>query len=294
MIPYAVNAPMWSDGAQTRRWIALPGLSRIRFDATGAWSFPTGTVFVKHFDLPQIDLPARRVETRLLYVDRDGEGYGATYRWNTEQNDAELLSEGSSEIIEVQTKSTKLRVLWSYPSRKDCLRCHTRNAGFVLGANTRQLNCKFFYTETQTLDEQLRAWSHVGLFENPPAEHKLHELPKLADIKNNSMSLETRVRSYLDANCAHCHQPGGARGVFDARYHVPLNRQGLVEGKLITADFGLRDARVVAPGSIEKSIFYLRMDRRHDPFAMPPLATNEVDRDALEVIANWIEGLTKP
>src|SRR5262249_35586670 len=46
IVPYAVNAPLWSDGAAKRRWIVLPGDSRIDFAPTGEWKFPTGTVFV--------------------------------------------------------------------------------------------------------------------------------------------------------------------------------------------------------------------------------------------------------
>ena len=51
VIEYEVNAPLWSDGAAKRRWIALPGTSTIAFDPTEAWSFPAGTVLVKHFEI---------------------------------------------------------------------------------------------------------------------------------------------------------------------------------------------------------------------------------------------------
>ena len=51
LIPYDVNAPLWSDGADKRRWLALPNVARIGFDAADAWSFPRGTVLVKHFEI---------------------------------------------------------------------------------------------------------------------------------------------------------------------------------------------------------------------------------------------------
>ena len=50
-IPYDVNTPLWSDGAIKSRWIAVPQNERIGFSPTGAWSFPAGTVFMKHFDM---------------------------------------------------------------------------------------------------------------------------------------------------------------------------------------------------------------------------------------------------
>src|SRR5205823_3838257 len=74
IIPFDVNAPLWSDGASKKRWIALPNngspydaSETITFATAGPWQFPAGTVFIKHFELP-IDArnPAlvRRLETR--------------------------------------------------------------------------------------------------------------------------------------------------------------------------------------------------------------------------------------
>jgi mono/diheme cytochrome c family protein len=161
----------------------------------------------------------------------------------------------------------------------------------VLGVNTRQLNRDIHYLETGAADNQLRAWRHAALFENAPPERSLASLPKLAAVDDASAPLEHRVRSYLDANCAQCHRPGGARGGFDARFEVPLSRQGLIGEKLVAADVGVPNAAVVEPGSLERSMIYLRMNRRRDVFNMPPLASNHVDHDALAVIAEWIQSL---
>ena len=38
-------------------------------------------------------------------------------------------------------------------------------------------------------------------------------------------------------------------------------------------------------------MIYLRMSRRRDVFNMPPLASHEVDAEALAVLKEWIEGL---
>jgi ankyrin repeat protein len=50
-IAYDVNSPLWSDGAQKRRWVAVPKGEQIKFAPAGQWQFPDGTVFIKHFDL---------------------------------------------------------------------------------------------------------------------------------------------------------------------------------------------------------------------------------------------------
>jgi uncharacterized repeat protein (TIGR03806 family) len=277
LVPYEVNSPLWSDGAAKKRWLALPGEGRIGFTARGAWRFPAGTVLVKHFGL------GKRLETRLLVVGEDGLGYGATYKWRADGKDADLLRDALTEALPGKKN-------WYYPSRGDCLVCHTRAAGFVLGVNARQLNGPFTYPGG-VKDNQLRAWSHARLFDRAVPDRDLPRLPRLAALSDKSASLEQRVRSYLDANCAQCHRPGGSPGQFDARFEVPLARQKLLGGELVAADLGVSGARVVKPGDPEKSMLYLRMKRRRDVFNMPPLASNAVDEEALAVVGAWIRGL---
>src|SRR6266436_6233800 len=89
LIPYDLNVPFWSDGAAKSRWVCLPtgasgGKPPIKFRAEGAWIFPNGTVFVKHFELATNEArPAqtRRLETRLLICDSTGGVFGLAYKW---------------------------------------------------------------------------------------------------------------------------------------------------------------------------------------------------------------------
>jgi uncharacterized repeat protein (TIGR03806 family) len=290
LMPYGVQSPLWSDGAAKRRWVALPGDAAVGFAATGEWTFPAGTVFVKHFELGE-GTATRRLETRLLVVGGKRTGYGVTYRWRPDGTEAELLSEGLTEEVSLSSPAGPRAVTWTYPGRGDCLTCHTANAGFVLGAKTRQLNGPFAYPQTGVTDNQLRAWRRAGLFRNPPAEGEIPRLSRLAPLDDKSASLEHRVRSYLDANCAHCHRPGGARGLFDARFDTPLPRQNLVGGPLAAADLGVAGAKLVTPGDPERSMAYQRMSRRRDLFNMPPLASRQVDAEATALLAEWIRGL---
>ena len=102
------------------------------------------------------------------------------------------------------------------------------------------------------------------------------------------------MRSYLDANCAQCHRPGGARPEFDACFDTPLAEQKLIGGRLIGADLGIPGGKVVAPGDLQTSVLYQRISRRRDVFDMPPLATHVADEQALTVLAEWIAGLRAP
>src|SRR5205807_5032218 len=80
LVPYEVNSPLWSDGADKERFMALPGKETIGFTEQGPWQLPERTVLVKTFAL---DTPAgkRRIETRFLTL-QEGEWYGYSYAWN--------------------------------------------------------------------------------------------------------------------------------------------------------------------------------------------------------------------
>jgi uncharacterized repeat protein (TIGR03806 family) len=292
LVPYEVNAPLWSDGAAKRRWVA-PGRGPVGFAAAGEWTFPAGTVFVKHFELPADDTDLRvlrRLETRLLVVDGTGNGYGVTYKWRPDNKDADLLADGREETIRIKTAAGGRTQTWAYPSPADCLTCHTPAAGFVLGVKTRQLNRAFIYP-TGITDNQLRTWNYLGLFDKVLDEGRLAALPKLADVRDRSASLEARARSYLDANCAGCHRPGTLiRAAFDARYDTPLAKQGLLNAPTVSDSLGVDRPCVVAPGEPDRSLLFLRM-ARDDRSRMPPLATHVHDRAALEVLGQWIRQL---
>jgi len=295
LIPYDLNVPFWSDAATKSRWIAVPnqnGLSqKINFSATGEWQFPPGTVFVKHFELPIDDTRAdvhRRLETRLLVLDSTGGVYGVTYKWRPDNSDAELLTTNLLETTPIHTASGNRTQSWYFPSREDCRTCHTRLAGAVLGAKTRQMNRDFAYP-SGVIDNQLRAWNHIGLFDPPLDESAPPNFPKLAKSDDTSRSLEGRARSYLDANCSHCHRPNGTVASFDARYDTPLAEQNLIKGPVLI-DEGIDNASIIAPNDIWRSIALVRM-RTLEGFKMPPLAHQVLDRNGIDLIERWVQSV---
>jgi uncharacterized repeat protein (TIGR03806 family) len=300
LVPYDLNAPFWSDGASKLRWISVPREAdspgeKIAFAPTGEWEFPNGTVFVKHFELATDETKPtlkRRLETRLLVRDGTGGVYGVTYKWRPDNSDAELLQTNLSEAIPIKTMAGWRTQTWYYPSRADCRTCHTTNAGGVLGVKTRQMNRGFAYPKTGVTDNQLRAWNHIGMFEPKIDETAIIGYARLARTDDKSAPLEQRARSYLDSNCSQCHRPGGVVSYLDARYDTPLAGQNLVDAAVVI-DQGIDGARAIAPNDLWRSIVFMRVNTL-EPLKMPPLAHETLDRDAVEMLREWIRSLPGP
>ena len=171
----------------------------------------------------------RRIETRFLVRDTTATGvYGVTYRWDDLQTNAWLVPEqGMEDMFTIQEEHNMTRSqAWRYPSRSQCLACHTAPAGRALGFNTSQLNRDC--VSEGTVDNQIRALNNSGYFLN--AISNINQLPRLAAAADESVSVEYRVRSYLMANCAHCHQPGGsatllAQHLFKLQFRAHLPHQ---------------------------------------------------------------------
>lgn len=299
--PYRVNVPLWSDGAKKQRWIILPGdgtdpdpaTDKVQFSPTGDWKFPPGSIFVKQFDLPTNDSDPsmlRRIETRILVRDDVGGVYGFTYKWNADQSDAELLENGLVENIAIQTPSGMRSQTWQFPSQQSCLFCHTKKAGYVLGINSRQLNCEMTYTNSGVTANQLTEWNRAEFFTEQIAENDLIECPKLIAMDDEETELELRVRSYLDVNCGSCHRPGGVRADFDARFGTPLNQQKLIGGKSNTAI--IAGSMIVKPGDPANSMLVHRM--LHGEKRMPDIGVLRRDVDAISAICEWIDSLPRP
>jgi mono/diheme cytochrome c family protein len=209
---------------------------------------------------------------------------GVTYRWDDTQTNATLVPEdGLDEALAISDDGVIRTQVWHYPSRAECLACHTPEGGLALGFNTPQLNRQFHYPGGTT--NQLQALAAAGyLTREPPAPQTL---PALARSDSTNHSVSFRVRSYLAANCAQCHQPsGGALGFWDARFDVPGDLSKVV-GVQLRDDRGQPGNAVVTPGSLERSELLRRISFR-GPGQMPPIASTEVDHQAVTLLSTWI------
>lgn len=291
-IPYEVNLPFWSDGVAKQRWIRLPqsadgSRQRIVFHDDAPWEFPAGTVFVKHFAVSEQNTNGDQDETRILVTDLEGGVYGLSYRWNVERSDAFLVQQAQSvDIRDADGQSTAHRGSWYYPSPADCLVCHTRQSGSVLGVNTRQLNRSITVASGESRN-QLDFWKALEMFVAGTGPRDVSELPRHAAVEESEVPLVERVRSYLAVNCSQCHQPGSMIAAsIDARPTTPLAEQGLLYGKMHKklGDF----LHMVTPGSPRKSLLLHRLSSERSGIRMPPFTVSCVDQAAVAMISEWI------
>ena len=161
LIPYSVNVQGWADGAHVERFMALPDDSRIG-------NLTNGTVLVQTLSLErEAENPKslERIETRLL-TRQDGEWVGYSYRWNDNQTDATLVGAKGDEkefvIKDDRLPGGSRRQTWRFPSRAECMTCHSRAANFVLGVTELQLTKVHDYGGVR--DNQLRTLQHIGVF----------------------------------------------------------------------------------------------------------------------------------
>ncbi|HYG76416.1 MAG TPA: PQQ-dependent sugar dehydrogenase, partial [Planctomycetota bacterium] len=167
-VPYSVNAQLWSDGAHKERFFLMPGAdSKIDYTGDRGFEFPEGAVLVKSFGLEREHGNPKSlqwIETRLL-TKTLGKWVGYSYEWNAEQTDAVLVAkEGVDREFSIRDASAAggvRRLPWHYPSRTECMVCHSRAFNFVLGVSEGQINKLHDYGGV--VDNQLRTLEHLGM-----------------------------------------------------------------------------------------------------------------------------------
>src|SRR6185295_15823284 len=276
LIPYAPNAPFFSDNASKARWLALPDNQQITVGSDGDFDFPNNSVLVKNFSLG-----GQPVETRLFMRHTDGSWAGYTYEWNAQHTDATRVIGGKTVQVNGQT--------WEFPSESQCLQCHNLAAGRTLGLEIGQLNGDLLYPVTGRTANQLTTLNFIDTLTPaltlPPAQLAL--IPDPA----GSAPLGQRARAYLHSNCSYCHRPGGnAQGDMDLRYTTALNQTNACDVTPTLGNLGITDPRIIAPGSAARSVLLARINRTGTD-AMPPLARHAIDIAGVQLITSWVNGL---
>ncbi len=294
IIPYSVNVPFWSDGAHKQRWIAVPELETIEYTTPRGWNFPNGSVLVKSFWLERrAGDPASRfpIETRLM-VRWQNEWAGYSYRWNDEGTDAVLVGRDGLDVdfklAEVATGTVRNQT-WHYPSRAECMVCHSRAANYVLGLCEPQMNCDVPDGSGGTIN-QLQRLEQLGYFSKPIAKPVAERL-RLVPHDDETAAVAVRAASWLHANCSSCHvEAGGGNSQFSAEFTEVPEKRKLINAVPVHSTLELTNARLIAPGEPASSVLLHRISHR-DRSRMPPIGSLIPDPHGVDLIRRWIEQL---
>jgi putative heme-binding domain-containing protein len=286
VLPFAVVAGAWADGADVERVLALPGRSRIDTSDPERWKFPDGTVLARTLSIrapagePAGRLPAR-VETQVLHLD-EGTWRPYAYAWNRDGTDATLVgADGASVKVGDRT--------WRIASRGECGICHNSWAGQVLGASAIELD-RDAARAGGAPENQLRAWARRGMLSHALPERR-GSAPRLASPHDSAASLEARARSYLHVNCSHCHRFGaGGTALIDVAITTELAKTQTLGAAPVQGTFGIPDARIIATGDPYRSVLYYRMAKLGGGH-MPRAGPRDADEEGLELIEDWIASL---
>lgn len=275
LIPYELQSALWSDGADKRRWIALPDDATIELAPDGDFLFPVGTVLVKEFSID-----GQPIETRLFMRDDGGGWTGYSYEW---------LGDDAYLLPAAKQKALPNGQTWHFPDRGECVRCHTGAANFALGPEIGQLNGNKVYLETNRISNQLATMDHIGLLTNglPDAPAELESFAGLDDVHQ---AVSRRARSYLHSNCSGCHRgTGPTQSNMDLRFSTSRTDMNVCNEDPSFGDLGISGAKILSPGDATQSILVNRPARVNPLQRMPPLATSVVDTEAIDVLRSWVE-----
>lgn len=292
VLPYDLNSTLFTDYAHKKRFIWMPAGVKASYTADGkVLNFPDGTVLIKNFyyDNVQPANTTRIIETRLMIKKSTGWIF-ANYVWNESQTEAVLDMNGSTTNITWlegnATKSTTYRI----PSRVECFTCHKSGVDSLpIGPKPQNLNRMYDYADGSK--NQLQKWIEAGyLNNNLPAD-----IISTVDWKDTSKSLELRVRSYVDINCAHCHAEGShcdyrpMRLAFNETAN-PVNLGVCVQPH----EFFPGQTYIVNRGNSLRSVMYYRMKSVNEAERMPLLGRTIVHDEGLALIKEWIDSMENP
>lgn len=290
---YDLNAELFSDYAYKKRFISLPDGKSMTYHGEKAFDFPDGARIFKFFyypvDMRKDDGAYRIIETRVLEK-IEGNWQAYSYIWDSLQNDASLIVAGEHTTVSWMDKNgNSQKINYSIPNMIQCKSCHEYDGEIVpIGPAARHVN------KTSPIHPdyaQIEDWKQKGYITDVPIQK---DVPYIYSYKDQSISLDDRARSYLDINCAHCHnKQGPARNSgLDLRFDNTDQKSLGVFKKPIAAGNGSGGLFFdIVPGDHKSSILHYRMASTSPGVAMPEVGRKMIHTEGVELIAEWIKAM---
>jgi uncharacterized repeat protein (TIGR03806 family) len=311
VVPYDLNTALFSDYALKQRAIYVPPGASATFSANEVFDLPLGSVVVKNFYFPaDLRMPTanrRLIETRLMVRYADG-WLPLPYIWDAAQRDAVLTPAGEVRAISfIDATGTPQVSSYLIPERNLCQSCHGKQVGtaaietVLVGLKARHLNRTYDYGTGFGTKNQLDHLTSLGMLAGAPASAVVPAAYDFLPIETTGVAalagaeLDRAARSYLDINCAHCHNPQGVQGQTSQLF---LNHDNLDEfrlgkckrpGSAGTGNGGL--VFDIVPGSPDTSILYFRTHTAQVGAMMPLLGRSLTHTRGSELLHAWISAM---
>lgn len=307
VLPYEPASSLFSDYAHKKRFVWMPKGAKATYNTDGTvLELPVGAVLIKNFYYENVQNiepigGTRIIETRLMIRKATGWIF-AEYVWNAAQTEAYYNMNGSFTPIEWKDpnnviKSTNYRI----PSDAQCIICHKKQivvdnqvmtTYIPIGIKPQNLNFNYQYNSGSK--NQLNKWVEEGYLQNnftPPTVNNT-----VVNYLDTSKSIELRARSYVDINCAHCHQNDRhcdyrpMRFAFAETANNDTN-MGVCVNTSDIQGFPSSLAKVVTPGNINKSMMYYRLNTTNETYRMPLHGRTVIHEEGIALIEQWINSL---
>ncbi len=291
---YEPITPLFTDYAKKSRYVWMPeGTSASYVEDFETFSFPDGAVLIKNFYYDEV-LPfneKRVMETRIIFK-RNGSWEFAEYIWNNQQTEATFDLDGRSIPIEfVRENGETIAFNYRVPSEPECLTCHKIDTEpWPNGPKPQNLNSDLEYQEG--IMNQLMKWAEVGYLDPTYPD----DIETIVDWEDETADLRSRVRSYLDANCGHCHKENAHCAYRNIRLDYKDNDRDNNLGICVPFDEfvpgqPLTIEHIIESGDASASMLVYRMSSEEENVQMPLIGKSLIHEEGLDLITQYINSL---
>ncbi|MGX7666842.1 hypothetical protein [Flavobacterium pedocola] len=307
VLPFKPASALFSDYAHKKRFVWMPSGVKATYNGDGnVLELPVGAALIKNFyyEHVQPSNTTKLIETRIMIRKATGWIF-ANYVWNDEQTEAFLDLNGSYKDISWMDENNQIKnVSYRIPSEVQCITCHKTKQTvnnveqtIYLPIGIKPQNLNFNYTYGSEVKNQLIKWISQGYlndnFALPTASNST------VDYEDTSKPIDLRARSYVDINCAHCHTDNKHCDYRPMRFAFSqtggTNGNTMMGACVDTEDmqgFPTTLAKIVAPGNINKSMLYYRINTTNETYRMPLHGRTLVHTEGVAMMEQWINSLS--
>jgi uncharacterized repeat protein (TIGR03806 family) len=297
VIPYAPASSLFTDYSLKKRFVWIPQGTKATYVADNkVLSFPVGTVLIKtfYYNTIQPGNTTKIIETRIMILKSDGWKF-YEYLWNDAQTDAFLVegvdfANGSTRTITFRKPNNEIVTTdYRIPSDAECFACHKLNEQAIpIGVKPQNLNGNYLYPKGNK--NQLLHLLQQGYLESYPST-----IASTVDYHDTNKPLDLRLRSYIDINCAHCHQDNARCDYRALRLEFSETGNPTNIGICVPAaeEIGPTLQKLITPGNFDKSIVHYRINTNEESERMPLLGRTVVHDEGVALLEEWILSLTQ-